>query len=123
MNVTTSTVSLNVDDVAASSAFLRTRFGFAERMAADGFASPGRDDAALDRVLLRRGSGILPGEQRDQHATGLIIALTVADLAAEHERLPGEGANITMPLREEPWASACSGSPTPTAPSSSWSHG
>lgn len=103
MNVTTSTASLNVDDVAASSAFLRTHFGFAERMAADGFASLGRDDAALDIVLLRRGSGILPEEQRDQHAAGLIIALTVADLAAEDERLPGEDANITMPLREEPW--------------------
>lgn len=103
LNVTTSTVSLNVHDVAASSAFLRTHFGFAERMAADGFASLGRDDAALDIVLLRRGSGILPEEQRDQHAAGLIIALTVADLAAEDERLRGEGSNITMPLREEPW--------------------
>ncbi|MEU9110354.1 VOC family protein [Streptomyces sp. NPDC048483] len=103
MNVTASTVSLNVDDVAASSAFLTTHFGFVERMAADGFASLGRDDAALDIVLLRRGNEVLPEEQRDQHAAGLIIALTVTDLAAEDERLRGEGANITMPLREEPW--------------------
>ncbi|MEW2087326.1 hypothetical protein [Streptomyces sp. NPDC005283] len=48
MSVTTSTVSLNADDVAASSVFLRTHFGFVERMAADGFASLGRDDAVTD---------------------------------------------------------------------------
>ncbi|WP_219417928.1 VOC family protein [Pseudonocardia nigra] len=40
---------------------------------------------------------------RDQHAAGLIIALTVTDLASQEARLRAEGVEITMPLREEPW--------------------
>lgn len=72
-------------------------------MAADGFASLTRGDAAADIVLLRRGSEVLPPEQRDQQATGLIFALTVTGIEAEEQRLREAGAPITMPLREEPW--------------------
>ena len=38
MKISSSAVSLNVEDVAASSAFLVEHFGFQEDMAADGFA-------------------------------------------------------------------------------------
>ncbi|MER7000958.1 VOC family protein [Streptomyces sp. NPDC000410] len=103
MNVTTSTLSLTVADVDASREFLCTHLGYQVAMAADGFASLTRADAAVDIVLLRRGAEVLPADQRDQHAAGLILALTVTDLAAEEARLRGEGAPITMPLREEPW--------------------
>jgi predicted enzyme related to lactoylglutathione lyase len=103
MNVTAAAVSLTVDDVAASSRFLTSHFGYQERMAADGVASLGRDDAAMDIVLLRRGIEALPAGFRDRHADGLIIALTVNDLAAQEARLRAEGVEITMPLREEPW--------------------
>lgn len=103
MQVTASTVSLNVDDVAASSRFLSTHFGYRERLAADGFASLRRDDAAMDVVLLRRGIEVLPPGFRDQHAAGVIIAFTVSDLETEEARLRAEGVEITMPLREEPW--------------------
>ncbi len=102
MKITSSAVSLNVDDVPASSAFLVEHFGFREEMAADGFASLGHEDA-VDIVLLRRGTEVLPEGFRDQHAGGLIVAFTVTDLAAEHERLREAGVAITMPLREEPW--------------------
>lgn len=104
MQITASTVSLTVDDVAASQAFLTTHLGYREQAAADGFASLTRDDAACDIVLLRRGIDVLPAEQRDQHATGLILAFTVdGGLAAEERRLREAGVAITMPLREEPW--------------------
>ncbi|KUJ68520.1 glyoxalase [Streptomyces albus subsp. albus] len=104
MNVTTSTLSLTVTDVDASRDFFCTHLGYQVRMAADGFASLTRgDDAAADLVLLRRGIEVLPPEQRDQHAAGLILALTVTDLVAEEQRLRAAGAPITMPLREEPW--------------------
>ncbi|GAA3730184.1 putative glyoxalase superfamily protein PhnB [Spinactinospora alkalitolerans] len=103
MQVTSSAVSLTVDDVAASSAFFTTHFGFREVMAADGFASLGRDDAAMSVVLLRRGIEVLPEGFRDRHADGIIVAFVVTDLAAEEARLRGEGVAITMPLREEPW--------------------
>ena len=38
MKISSSAASLNVEDVAASSAFLVEHFGFQEDMAADGFA-------------------------------------------------------------------------------------
>ncbi|MGW8886384.1 VOC family protein [Streptomyces sp. NPDC055749] len=103
MRISTSTLSLTVDDVAASQAFFTTHLGYQEAAAADGFASLTREDAAVDIVLLRRGIEILPPEQRDQRAAGLIVAFTLTGLEAEEKRLRAEGVAITMPLREEPW--------------------
>ncbi|MBB5806774.1 putative glyoxalase superfamily protein PhnB [Saccharothrix ecbatanensis] len=100
--ITRSTLSLNVDDVTASSDFFTTHFGYTQQMAADGFASLSHE-GAVDIVLLRRGVEVLPEGFRDQHAAGLIVAFTVDDLAAEHDRLRAAGVEITMPLREESW--------------------
>ncbi|GGW55284.1 glyoxalase [Streptomyces lucensis JCM 4490] len=102
MKITSVAISLTVDDVQASAAFLTRHFGFREAMAAEGFASLVREDA-VNVIFLRRGIEVLPEGFRDQHAAGLIVAFTVADLEAEYERLRGEGVPITMPLREEPW--------------------
>ncbi|BCJ30405.1 VOC family protein [Actinocatenispora sera] len=103
MQVTASAVSLTVNDVAASSAFLCRHFGFAEQMGADGFASLARSDVGMNVIFLRRGLPTLPADQRDEHAAGLILALTVADLDAELARLRAEGVPITMPLTVEEW--------------------
>ena len=103
MQITASAVSLNVDDVPASSEFLIDHFGFHEVMAADGFASLTRDDAALNVIFLRRGLATLPEDQRDVHATGLILAFVVDDLEGELARLQEEGVTITMPLTAEEW--------------------
>ncbi|GHG64619.1 VOC family protein [Streptomyces griseocarneus] len=103
MNVTASAVSLTVDDVAASRDFFITHFGYAQTMAADGFASLSRDDAAVDLVLLQRGIPVLPAEQRDQRASGLIVAFVVTGIEEQERRLRAEGVTLTMPLREEPW--------------------
>ncbi|MFC9953209.1 VOC family protein [Streptomyces prasinus] len=100
MQITASTVSLTVDDVAASQQFFTTHLGYTEQAAADGFASLTRQDAAVDIVLLARGNQVLPA---DQHASGLILAFTSADIQDEEKRLRTEGVKITMPLREEPW--------------------
>ncbi|RFU41442.1 glyoxalase [Actinomadura logoneensis] len=103
MQFTASTVSLTVDDVAASQKFLTTRLGYTVQQAADGFASLTRPDA-FDIVLLARGTEVLPPEQRDRRAAGLILAFTLADGLDEQEKLLREaGVEITMPLREEPW--------------------
>ncbi|GAA2446924.1 VOC family protein [Actinomadura vinacea] len=103
MQITASTVSLTVDDVAASRAFLTTHLGYTVQAAADGFASLTRTDA-VDIVLLARGTEVLPPEQRDQHATGLILAFTLdGGLQDQEKRLRDAGVEITMPLREEPW--------------------
>src|SRR6476660_3192375 len=103
MQITASAISLNVDDVPASSAFLTDHFGFHEEMAADGFASLTRDDAGVHVIFLRRGLPTLPADQRDDHAGGLILAFTVEDLEGELARLQGEGVAITMPLTSEEW--------------------
>jgi uncharacterized glyoxalase superfamily protein PhnB len=103
MQITASAVSLNVEDVAASSAFLIEHFGFRQMMAADGFASLAREDTAMYVVFLRRGLETLPDDQRDKHATGLILAFTVDDLEGELGRLESEGVPITMPLTVEDW--------------------
>ncbi|MGW7101403.1 VOC family protein [Streptomyces sp. NPDC054838] len=105
MRVTTTTLSLTVADVDASREFLCAHLGYQVATAADGFASLARpeDDAAADVVLLRRGNEVLPPEQRDRQASGLILALTVTGIEAEERRLRDAGAPITMPLREEPW--------------------
>lgn len=105
MHITATAVSLNVDDVATSSAFLTGHFGFREAAADEGgnYASLGRDDVGVSVIFLRRGNDVLPEGFRDQHTAGLILAFTVTDLEAEERRLCGEGVAITMPLREEPW--------------------
>ena len=103
MHITSSAVSLNVDDVAASSTFLAEHFGFREQMAADGFASLAREDAGMNVVFLRRGLESLPEDQRHDHAAGLILAFVVDNLEGELARLQTEGVPITMPLTEEDW--------------------
>ena len=104
MQITSSAVSLTVEDVPASSTFLVKHFGFRQVMAdGDGFASLARDDTAMYVCFLRRGLETLPVGQRDQHAAGLILAFTVDDLEGELARLRAEGVAITMPLTVEDW--------------------
>jgi uncharacterized glyoxalase superfamily protein PhnB len=103
VRITSTAVSLTVDDVPASSAFLARHFAFREEMAADGFASLTREDVGVNVVFLRRGLPTLPADQRDVHAAGLILAFVVDDLEGELLRLQGEGVAITMPLTVEEW--------------------
>ena len=103
MNVTACGVALNVDDVPASTAFLVDHFGFRVDGAADGYATLTRPDLGMNVIYLRRGLSTLPADQRDDHAGGLILALTVDDLEGELARLQREGVRITMPLTSEEW--------------------
>lgn len=103
MKVTATAVSLNVDDVPASTAFLVEHFGFRVEMAAEGFASLARDDVGMSVVFLARGLPTLPDDQRDVHAAGQILAFTVDDLEGELARLEAERVTVTMPLTGEEW--------------------
>jgi uncharacterized glyoxalase superfamily protein PhnB len=103
VKITSSAVSLNVDDVPASSSFLIEHFGFRQEMAAEGFSSLSRQDVGMNVVFLRRGLQTLPADQRDQRASGVILAFVVDDLEGHLERLQREGVTITMPLTEEEW--------------------
>lgn len=105
MKITASTVSLTVDDVAASSAFLVKHFGFTEYSADDekNFASLGREDVGMTIIFLRRGCEVLPESYRNISAAGLILAFTVSEIESEQERLKDAGVTITLPLMEESW--------------------
>ncbi|WP_030060120.1 MULTISPECIES: VOC family protein [Streptomyces] len=103
MQITKTAVSLTVEDVTASAAFLQRHFGYTEEMSADGFVSLGHPGGGVNVVYLRRGLEVLPEEQRHRTADGVILAFVVEDIAAEERRLSGEGVVITLPLREEPW--------------------
>ncbi|MET8623641.1 VOC family protein [Kitasatospora sp. NPDC004669] len=103
MQITSTAVSLTVEDVTASAAFLQRHFGYTEQVSADGFASLGHPGGGVDVVYLRRGLEVLPEEQRNRTADGVILAFNVEDIAAEEKRLRDEGVEITLPLRVEPW--------------------
>jgi catechol 2,3-dioxygenase-like lactoylglutathione lyase family enzyme len=96
MHIISSAVSLNVDDVVASSNFFTAHLGFHESVAARGFATLTRPDCA-DIVLVLRGS------VRERLPAGVMVSFTITDVAAEHARLRREGVPVTAPLRDEPW--------------------
>ncbi|MFI6640290.1 VOC family protein [Streptomyces sp. NPDC050504] len=102
MQITSTALSLTVDDTAASAAFLAKHFGFEEVAAADGFVSLAREGAP-NVIFLKRGTEVLPEGFRDERAAGVIVAFTVDDLPAAYEHLRAEGVSITMELRVEPW--------------------
>jgi hypothetical protein len=123
VKITTSAVSLNVDDVPASSAFLTEHFGFSENMAADGFASLSRDDCGMNVIFLRRGLLTLPADQRDTHVTGLILASLSTTSKGSSPGCGTKGSSSPCRSPSRSGASGPSKSATPTASSCSFSTG
>ncbi|WP_433529839.1 VOC family protein [Micromonospora sp. CA-263727] len=104
MNITASAISLNVEDVSASAAFVQRHFGFREEMAADGFVSLTRDGVGFNLVFLRIGLATLqPASLLAQRAEGVIVAFVVDDVDAEYARIKDAGVPITTPIQTEPW--------------------
>jgi catechol 2,3-dioxygenase-like lactoylglutathione lyase family enzyme len=103
MHVTSSAISLIVEDVAASSGFLVTHFGFRETMSAEGFDALEHDQVGTSIVFLRHGLELLPGGVKDPLAAGVILSFIVADVDAEEARLRGGGVKIAIPTWEQPW--------------------
>ncbi|KOV32520.1 glyoxalase [Streptomyces sp. XY431] len=99
MNVVASTVTLSVIDPGASSRFFTTHLGYRELLADGESVLLGRDDGAPDVLLRQRDLELPPGPG----PVGVLVSFAVTGLAAEHERLRREGANITVPLHREPW--------------------
>ena len=104
MQITASAVSLNVDDPAASAAFVERHLGFRREMEADGFVSLTRPDAGFNLVYLRTGlETFKPPALAGHRADGLLVAFVVDDVDAEYERLVAEGVEITTPIETEEW--------------------
>jgi catechol 2,3-dioxygenase-like lactoylglutathione lyase family enzyme len=104
VQITASAISLNVEDPAASAAFVTRHLGFETEMAADGFVSLSRPDAGFNLIYLRTGLGTFkPAALAGRRADGLLVAFVVDDVDAEYERLRDEGVAITTPIETEPW--------------------
>ena len=103
MRIFSSAISLMVNDIAASSRFLVSHFGFRETMSAEGFVSLEHDDIATGIVFLQHGLDWLPAGMRDPNVAGVIVSFVVSDLASEEARLRSEGVEITIPTWEQPW--------------------
>ena len=102
--ITASAISLNVDDVALSSAFAQKHFGFVAAMSADGFASLTRPDVGFNLVYLRNGlQSFKPSALKGHRADGLLVVFVVDDVDREYQRLQDEGVAITTPIETEPW--------------------
>lgn len=67
MQITASAISLNVDDVTASTTFVKKHFGFSEEMSADGFVSLSRQDAGFNLIFLRTGLDTFKPSLQNMH--------------------------------------------------------
>ncbi|MEO3775868.1 VOC family protein [Micromonospora sp. B11E3] len=104
MQITAAAISLNVDDPAASAAFVQRHFGFRQEMAADGFVSLAREGVGFNLIFLRTGlASLQPESLKQQRAQGLIVAFVVDDIDAEYARIQAAGVPVTTPLQTEPW--------------------
>jgi predicted enzyme related to lactoylglutathione lyase len=104
MQVTSTAVSLNVADVEASATFAIEHFGFSHAMAADGFVSLTHPSAGVNVIFLETGLPTFkPAEIAGPAGQGLLLALVVDDLDAEHARIAAAGARVVTPPETEPW--------------------
>ncbi|MFJ9428294.1 glyoxalase [Streptomyces sp. NPDC101490] len=98
VNVTGSTVVLDVVDPPASSRFFTTHLGYREVLAGEDFVVLARGDRAPDVLLRQRDLELPPARP-----VGVLVSFAVTGIAAEDERLRRERAHITVPLHREPW--------------------
>ena len=104
MKISSTALSLNVDDVAASAAFASDHFGFTEAMADDGFISLAHPDAGINVIFLRTGlPTFTPAAIAGAAGQGLLIAFVVDDIDAEFARISAAGAEVITAPETEPW--------------------
>lgn len=104
MQITSTAISLNVDDVEASAHFARDHFGFTETMSADGFVSLEHASAGVNVVFLRTGlETFRPPEIAGPAGQGLLLVFVVDDLDEHFSRIAAAGARVVTPPETEPW--------------------
>lgn len=104
MHITSTALSLNVPDVAASAAFATAHLGFEEAMSADGFVSLAHPTAGMNVIFLRTGlETFKPREIAGSAGQGTLLVFVVEDIDAEFERIRSGGARVVTPPETEPW--------------------
>jgi uncharacterized glyoxalase superfamily protein PhnB len=105
VKITSSAISLNVADVAASAEFVKRHFGFSESMSVEGTVSSlTREDAGFNLIYLRTGlDSFKPKHLAANAKEGLLIVFVVENIDAEYQRLQTEGVAVVTPIETEPW--------------------
>lgn len=104
MKISSTALSLNVADEAASARFATTHFGFTEAMSAEGFVSLEHPEAGFNVIFLRTGLGTFkPARIAGPAGQGLLIAFVVDDVDAEYARMVAAGAPVVTEPETEPW--------------------
>jgi uncharacterized glyoxalase superfamily protein PhnB len=98
MTITRHDYVLAVPDLARSGAFYRDVLGFAVHVLAPGWMVYEKDGC---RIMAGECTGAIPPRELGDHS--YFAYLAVDDVEAYHERALGAGAEITKPLRHEPW--------------------
>ena len=104
MHITQTAISLNVPDPGASGAFLVDHFGFEVEMEHDGMVSVRLPGAACNVIYLRTGlESFKPKHRAGSAGDGLLLALVVDALDADHRALAAAGVKVVTPPETEPW--------------------
>lgn len=89
------------DDVAASSAFFLTHFGFRSLFDSDWYVHlQSEADPAFNFAVLDKSHATIPAGHRDRTG-GLLLSFEVEDVDAEYTRLKSAGAHIALDIRDE----------------------
>lgn len=89
-------------DVAATSAFFTTHFGFVPLFQADWYVHlQSATDPGVNLAILARGHQTIPAVARQSTAAGILLNFEVEDVDAEHRRLAAAGLPVLLPLRDE----------------------
>ncbi|WP_435742611.1 VOC family protein [Microbacterium sp. PMB16] len=103
MKFTSTAISLNVPDVAASAEWVQQHLDFAVAMEADGFSSLQHPDAGINLIFLRTGLPSFKPSSAAVDATGVLVVFTVDAIDDDYARLQQAGATIVTPIETEPW--------------------
>ncbi|HSK34922.1 MAG TPA: VOC family protein [Propionicimonas sp.] len=104
MHITQTAISLNVPDPGASGAFLVDHFGFEVEMEHDGMVSVRLPGAGCNVIYLRTGlESFKPKHRAGSAGDGLLLALVVDALDADHRALAAAGVKVVTPPETEPW--------------------
>lgn len=103
MKVTSYYPVLATANLAAAREFYERLFGLTARYANEWYvhlAHPEHEFVIL--ALVAKDHESIPARGRTA-AAGLLINFEVSDVDAEHQRLVAAGAEVLLPLRDEPW--------------------
>jgi uncharacterized glyoxalase superfamily protein PhnB len=94
---------LFTDDIAASSAFYTTHFGFHETFRSDWYMSLIHSERKAYQLAIMQPTHDSIPEGFREHRSSLLLNFEVPDATSEYERLQAAGVRIVQPLRDEDW--------------------